>query len=371
MYCASSPKGSTSADGCQMIRTIEIQNFRAYKKLEIENCNRINIVVGDNGVGKTALLEAIFLALASSAEVAIRLRQQRGLDFAFTGSAARIEEAIWGEYFYNGDMGRPITIAMSGDGPEARSLTIRRGSAQQTIPFDDKLPNGIVSGPVTFVWKDHAGVYHEARPVMSQTGLQVPSTVENIPEVFFHFPSSGMSSSVENATRFSELSKARKQETFTQILKTEYPWLEDLRIEVVAGMPGIFATIVGQQDKIPLPSLSGGINRIIGILLAVASRKRSVVLVDEIENGIYYKHQIAIWHALLAMARQQEAQLFLSTHSKEWLMSLIAAAGENVGDISLWRVERGVAGPEVRQFSGETLRAGIEHGVEVRGSDDI
>jgi AAA15 family ATPase/GTPase len=60
-----------------MIETVEIHNFRGFRDLEISHLKRINIVVGDNSAGKTALLEALFLASAANPEVTSRLRQWR------------------------------------------------------------------------------------------------------------------------------------------------------------------------------------------------------------------------------------------------------------------------------------------------------
>ena len=45
-----------AAVGYQMIRSIDIKNFRCFQRLEIKDCARLNVVVGDNGAGKTALL---------------------------------------------------------------------------------------------------------------------------------------------------------------------------------------------------------------------------------------------------------------------------------------------------------------------------
>src|SRR3954447_22594432 len=78
--------------GHRMIHSIEISNFRCFRHLYTEKCPRFNIIVGDNGTGKTNLLEAIFFALGSSPEMAIRYRGQRGLGASFTGSPFRIEE---------------------------------------------------------------------------------------------------------------------------------------------------------------------------------------------------------------------------------------------------------------------------------------
>ncbi|MCA3644024.1 MAG: AAA family ATPase [Methylobacterium sp.] len=68
-----------------MIRSFEIENFKCIEHRRIDDCKLINVIVGDNGAGKTSLLEAIFLALASSSEVAQRYRQQRGVDGYFAG----------------------------------------------------------------------------------------------------------------------------------------------------------------------------------------------------------------------------------------------------------------------------------------------
>ena len=59
---------------------------------------------------------------------------------------------------------------------------------------------------------------------------------------------------------------------------------------------------------------------------------------------------------------QYESQLFATTHSEESLEALLAAANGNVSDIALWRMERGPQGPVLKQFGGETFKAGLEAG---------
>ena len=43
------------------IRKIKLENFRNYKKAEIEFDKNINIIYGDNAQGKTNILESIFV----------------------------------------------------------------------------------------------------------------------------------------------------------------------------------------------------------------------------------------------------------------------------------------------------------------------
>jgi AAA15 family ATPase/GTPase len=189
-----------------------------------------------------------------------------------------------------------------------------------------------------------------------------PPEREHLPD-FFYFASPSIGNATENAGRFSELSKARRHRQFVDLFTKEYPWIEDLSIEVVAAQPVIHATLQNMQEKIPLNSISGGINRLLSIILVMASHPKSVVVVDEIDNGLYYKHQSSFWRWLLSFARESDSQLFLSTHSQEWLESLTKAVGDQTDDICLWRIERNKQNiPVVRQFVGEQVILGIESG---------
>jgi recombinational DNA repair ATPase RecF len=47
------------------IRKIALKNFRGYKSLELKFDNSFNLIIGNNGSGKTALLEAITVAIGS------------------------------------------------------------------------------------------------------------------------------------------------------------------------------------------------------------------------------------------------------------------------------------------------------------------
>jgi len=128
------------------------------------------------------------------------------------------------------------------------------------------------------------------------------------------------------------------------------------------------SAILKNGEKQPLAMVSGGVNRIVGIMIAMASRKRSVVIVDEIENGIYFAHQRALWKSLLFLSKRYSCQLFLSSHSYEWMKALVDVSGDQISDVCLWRLQRDDEyKPELFRFSGNTLKSGIEFGVEVRG----
>ena len=47
-----------------VLDSLEIKNFRAFKHLRIEKLGRVNLIVGKNNVGKTSVLEALWLYAA-------------------------------------------------------------------------------------------------------------------------------------------------------------------------------------------------------------------------------------------------------------------------------------------------------------------
>ena len=48
------------------ISSAKIKNFRNIKSLDIDFNSRVNVFVGDNGQGKTNLLEALYLSVKGS-----------------------------------------------------------------------------------------------------------------------------------------------------------------------------------------------------------------------------------------------------------------------------------------------------------------
>lgn len=354
---------SRAAGGDLMIKNIDIRNFKCFDHLMVENCRRVNVIVGDNGAGKTALLEAMFIALGSSSQLVLRFRQFRGLDGAFRGPVRKIEEAIWRDYFHNMDMSKSISITLTGDGPEARSVVMERGAGGETlVPLEADMPVTATSG-IQFEWKDNLGISRRVAPQISGDGFKFPETGEDLSDFFFLASNQTFSSS-DNADRFSDLDEGRKRE-FVRVFTEQYPWVKSLTVRSSVGSPAIYAQIDGVEEYMPVTSVSGGINRLITALLMIASRKRSVVLIDELENGIFHTHHKAFWCALLSFARKYEGQLFITTHSEEFLEALAEAIDIKEDDVSLWRTRRVDGRPEVRQFFGKQVPIGIKAG-EVR-----
>ena len=86
------------------IRSITISKFRGIENFEISKFSRINIFLGKNNVGKTSILEAVFLLTGISNPTLTNL-----INAIRVSGVTSNEELSW--LFYNKDISSPIIIS--------------------------------------------------------------------------------------------------------------------------------------------------------------------------------------------------------------------------------------------------------------------
>jgi AAA domain, putative AbiEii toxin, Type IV TA system/Protein of unknown function (DUF2813) len=349
-----------------MIDSLGISNFRGVERLELHGLKRVNVVVGENSSGKTALLESIFLAGGGSPEIALRLQALRGIIASLQIMLDRASyESLWRTFFCEFDQKKIISIDLVGSEANTRSLTVAyRPDDSATLPFGKAGLQSPFIIPITFEWKDIKGRVNQAQPKVTEQGLNLAGTGETMP--VFLFSSGATLNPGETAARFSQLDTDGRAGGFVAALKEIFPYLEGVSIQVVSGQPMLHGTLSFTDLKVPLGLLSGGINKLAAILLAVTGVPQAVTLIDEIENGFYYRLLPDIWRALLYSCKQSDTQVFASTHSEECLRALLGVIGENSEEFALIRTERANGRCKAQVFGGRQLQSAIEQNIEVR-----
>jgi hypothetical protein len=170
----------------------------------------------------------------------------------------------------------------------------------------------------------------------------------------------------EQAQRFGKLQKIGRQEDLLRMLKLVEPRLRSLATVVVGEEP-ILHGDVGAGTLIPLPEMGDGIVRLADLALVIREAAHGIVLVDEIENGIHYSALENVWKALGQAAREQDVQLFATTHSFECIAAAHRAFSEGDDyDLRLIRLERVKEKTRAVAYDREVLEAAIEADMEVR-----
>jgi hypothetical protein len=362
-----------------MAKSIEIKNFRGFRAAELSDCRRINVVVGPNGSGKTALLEAIFFAAGASAEMSLRARQWRGFESTqASGTGAQIDESLWGDLFFNFDNDAKLSIALGGTRDHERLLKIRFLPQQETLVPLGHRRSTESDTPTLETFVHTAGVSFEwigpfKRKIVSvarvEDGKIRFSNMVDAPIPGSFFAANHPYSVLETVNRFSGLSKKMEEGEAVAAFKEQFPIVESLSLELSGGAPMIFATIASQTQKIPLNILSAGMTKLSAILFAIPTLKNGILLIDEIENGFYYDRMPAIWAALRSFSERYDVQLFASTHSLECLRAAADIAKIHPDEFSLVRTAPGRTakqGCSLQQFTGSQFAAAIDEDVEVR-----
>jgi hypothetical protein len=173
----------------------------------------------------------------------------------------------------------------------------------------------------------------------------------------------------DNITWFSQLKERDEAHKLTSWIQREFPFVTGLEVLAPQGITGLYA-VMADGTRRRLTSVSSGIYKIISILAAAMHVRKGIILIDEIENGIFYEKYPAVWRVLYDFAKDTENQIFVSSHSAECLSALPDLIGKNTRDFCLLRTERDNGNCIVRHISGTAMSAALRGGNEVRGIAD-
>lgn len=357
--------------GSLMINEIEIKNFRGFSQASVSDCRRINILVGDNGSGKTALLEGAFLAAGPSPEIALRARQWRGFQGSrFEGTEEEIEHALWADLFHNFETSKIAHIALRGTKPHTRSVSIeydeKRVNQNVNRGFVGLLPYQNQS-PVKFTWTAALPkrFHFSSSPFIFEGQIRAPSGPTSQVRATF-FAANHTYPANEVANRFSKLSRTYEDKKFIEAFGHQFNNIIDLSVEVSAGAAMLFARVKGVSEKVPVSLASGGMNKLAAILLAFSNQPDGVVFVDEVESGFYYKRFPQIWNSFLSFSHLYNVQIFASTHSAECLEAAASLAEEHPDDFCLMRTVLIDGTTRIRRISGDKLAAAKREDIDLR-----
>ena len=348
----------------RMIDRLLIENFRCFEHLEVDHLAPINVLVGQNSSGKTALLEALFFAGAATPESLIRFRILRGysegqLQFS---TDRKGYESIWREAFYNFDYSRTIAAKTVGSPGCSRETTVSY-SQEGNVPLVAN-PDSYSQVPLVFSGVDAGGKAFSYRADMTPRGINYEATLQMIPIVYF--PSSHRPPLREMSDRFTSVDIRGELGKLVATLNERFEFLKSLSLGSSGGTTLIYAETTYFKEKVPIGLVSNGVEKLLGILLGIATSENGVVLVDELDSCVHHSKIAGVWEALRDFSASYSTQLFISTHSAEWLNGLLPVIKGHEQDFSLLRMDT-VNGKHIAEhFAGDQLRAAIAQNAEIR-----
>ena len=370
-----------------MLSRIKIENYRGFESCQLDGMTGVNLLVGKNNSGKTALLEGIhFLASGGDPMVLISAARQRGevviggrdesslLDVSHFFHGHDVEQ---GSFFsVSAENGIPTVTARivlaeeveqqeslfgeSRGGQPAFALKIEGGpSEQKTSRLLFLSEEGGLLDPRRILLRRRSG---DERGNGSPIVFIAPESVE--PE-----PLGTMWNNVLRDKREGEVRKAM------QILE---PRLEDIVFQTgeityrhpaqsFAGRSGVLVSLAGGRRRVPMGSMGDGMRRLLALSISLIHARGGFLIVDEIDTGFHYSIMAKMWELVVRIAEESKIQVFATTHSADCVRGLgilCKQSPELREAVSVHKIESDL-GNSVR-FSGADILNAIEHDIELR-----
>nr|WP_315099537.1 AAA family ATPase [uncultured Fretibacterium sp.] len=361
-----------------MIRTATFKNFRGFEDFQLSDLSPVTLISGKNNVGKSSILEGIFLALDyGAADSFLALSSLRG------SSVMPEPDILWTPLFH--DPEREIEIEMTLDDTPLRLrysrddifLPLSAGnipqnlmqfisSAKQTYTLKFDFRYGELSESGHFILNSSGigkNTTSGGNTASEQLSTRLPVT---------HYIPAARLNNDSDVTALGKLELEGRKEQVISALRVIDGSISDITTLVIGGQPQLYAKMRGRL--LPLKMAGDGVNRLLSILLTIMRNPgpNAVVLIDEIETGFHYSVYGRLWEAVMNTARENRCQVIATTHSYECIQGAVAAGDAARDDFCYFRIDRGEDDDEddkdivARRYSGDLLNTAMEMEMEVR-----
>jgi ABC-type dipeptide/oligopeptide/nickel transport system ATPase component len=351
-----------------MFKSIKIKNLRAITELEVNNLGQVNLFVGQNNCGKTTILEGLFFLIgATNPRLLLSVNTFRGLTV--------LSKELWRTFFHN--MAITIPIEVSGE--------VRESREKQKLLIRPKEKKVTVSEPGTSDFVSVKVGVGDSKPPFTPDGLELEYTSTKNPheKVMSSIFLKGNEIVIEGAKerdvrgifinpltifdwkdRFSETKRKKQITEVIELLKKIEPDISSLDYLE----PGLLFADIGLPEMIPANLMGGGIAKCLSVAIAMLYSRDSIVLIDEIEDGLHYTAQQNMWKAILGWAQKLNVQVFVTTHSNESIKTFNNSIDTTLfeSETKLFRIERKDEKFRAVEYTKELLAESLESKWEVR-----
>lgn len=299
------------------INYFKIENFKRFESLEVQDIGQFNLIVGDNNVGKTCLLEALMFDeknyyqylqyLWSILTLNRKIKIKTDVDF---NSLKYLD-------FFSKDNQKPIKLEFQFKEFDREKLELRIISKSELSKED------INQLGASYLIHQSSNYLVEFYNFITKTLVFTTIYKEpNLYEGYNPFAQFGLSYHDDLIGFFSKISlKSSNYNFLIEELKQFIPELKSIEVNngIIENTPILIVRENTVEDVKPISFYGDGLNKFFRYLLEIILCEGKRLMIDEIDTGIHYSRMKQNFKSLFSLATKNNVQLFATTHSKECL----------------------------------------------------
>ena len=344
------------------LSSFEAIHYRGIDGLSLPKLSRVNLITGANGVGKTALIEAIWLFMG---------RYNPRL--------------LW-----NANVQRPTNPIMnpvsglSGDSIKLRGTEAGR-ERQWKVIFDQEPVEQFVPEPhrlgedIEASFADRLQIWIDDKEIDAKSDSMY-RTPKGTVRYKRPAPPAGerrnaiiegtrrqLETSKEDLKIYSNMVREGRREDLAHAVNFILPNIRDVQILMDENGESYFSAITNNGAQRPLEDLGGGVVRLLKLYLDFFGARNSLVLIDEVENGLHYSVLRDLWDRIRTWTHEWNVQFIATTHSAECIDAAMEAFADEPNDLSIHNLFENESGNiKAATFTGEALEGARNLHLEVR-----
>jgi hypothetical protein len=353
------------------ITSVEIENFRCFRKLRVDGLAQVNLIVGANNAGKTALLEAIEAVMSrDNPFVLYRASLERGEYRRRHETDEDVVEIDLRHWFHGHAISSGVTFRIRATSDQE----LTSSWSLEPVPTGTRDLRYVPAG-LSLVSQHLPPRKRQDVHVVSKQPLTADGWLSAVTPRALHsfglqldppvgFIATNRLVPRQLASLWTNVVLTPAEQRTVDALRVIDPRIERIAISESDGAKVLLS---GTTGPVPLGSLGEGVSRALTIALHLALTPRGFLLIDEIENGLHWSVMPKVWRFLVETALAGQTQIFAVTHSKDWLEGLAdlhRTTPELAAQVAVHRLEAGE--PTSIRFDAERIAEYVEMEMEAR-----
>lgn len=337
------------------MKSLEVKKYKNFEHLTLNDLANINLIVGKNNVGKSALLEAVSIFASNGDLEQIKaVLASRGEGVVFSPLVEKSAEkemerflSLYHQWNMPDFLNHPIEISanekLSG---RKTKFSMRLAGYIKSLETDSQgfeRPYKLLEDNNEAMFENpdiHIGLllsYDERKTFYMFNGERKRNSAEGLNA--FEYVRTNQIMGDKNPKLYDKIALTPNEKYIIKALQIIEPQIENINflkddIAYDIAYDRAYGRLLSGDERVPfvvlkndskryrLSAMGDGINRILTIILAMLNCENGVLLIDEFENGLHYSVQYQLWKVINDLSTKLNVQVFATTHSMDTLRSL-------------------------------------------------